>query len=104
MKCPKCQRNNDRVYGTENAKNTRYQRIRYRKCLSCGYRYKTVERIDYKSMDSKVKCTECDETLYPGEFIYGIEDMTLCRKCALEWLESFETEVTEEQAYGGEDV
>ena len=104
MKCPKCQDNNDRVYGTEIARNTRYQRIRYRRCLSCGFKFKTVERIDYKAMDSKCKCSECGEVLYPGEFIYDIEGSTYCRRCALEWITQFESEVTEEQAYGEENV
>ena len=104
MNCPKCKKSNDRVYGTEKAKNSRFTRIRYRKCLSCGYRFKTVERIDYKVMGSKCKCSECGETLYPGEFIYDIEGTSYCRSCALEWLENFESEVTEERAYGEENV
>jgi transcriptional regulator NrdR family protein len=55
MICPKC--NND----TEviNTKNEDQQVIRYRQCISCKYRFKTLETQpdgwDYKAIVSNIK-------------------------------------------------
>lgn len=101
MKCPKCQRNNDKVY---RGYDKDYSHIRYRKCLSCGYRFKSVERLDYKTMGSNCFCSECKEPLYPEDDYFDLDGQMLCENCAKEWLSLHKGTVTEEQAYGGEDV
>ena len=41
MKCPCCGENNTSV--TSHGKTMKYSYIRYRKCNSCGHKFKTVE-------------------------------------------------------------
>lgn len=41
MTCPKCNTDNTRVYGDRETE--RGNRRRYRKCLTCGHRFKTIE-------------------------------------------------------------
>ena len=50
--------------------------------------------------ESKVHCSECGEDLYPGEKVYILDGSMYCRDCAKEWLNQFEHEITEEEAYG----
>lgn len=50
--------------------------------------------------DSKLKCTECKNFIYPGEFIYRLDDEVYCSECAKEWLEKYSEEATEEMCYG----
>lgn len=46
--------------------------------------------------ESKCKCSECKADMYPGEKIYVLDGDIYCRDCALEWLEQYEQEVTDD--------
>lgn len=97
MKCPKCRIDQTEVYGGQAIKHTY---MRYRRCLACGYKFKTIERIDLDDMVSKCVCAVCKEMLYPDDEYYEIDDRIMCENCADEWLSSQKNWVTEDMAYG----
>lgn len=101
MKCPKCRIDNTGVYG---GKALKHAFMRYRRCLACGYKFKTIERVDLDDMVSKCVCAICKEMLYPDDEYYEIEDTIMCEGCADDWLKCQKNWVTEEMAYGEEDV
>ena len=62
-------------------------------------RQKSLDRwltISPDEEESKCKCVECKVELYPGEKIYVLDGDIYCRDCALEWLEQYEQEVTDD--------
>ena len=50
--------------------------------------------------ESRIKCCECGEELYPGDYVYKIEGDYLCEDHAEEWLKSQRIEIDEEMAFG----
>lgn len=56
MKCPICHKNNTTVVG---GKYDKYPVKRYRRCLSCGVNFQTVEYYTDKTLrDVKKNCTD----------------------------------------------
>ena len=50
MKCPMCRMNNERVCDSRKSKNgTSIWRRRI--CLSCGYKWTTREKYDYRTLE-----------------------------------------------------
>ena len=43
---------------------------------------------------------KCRWTFIPEDKVYRIEELNLCRECALKWLEERAEIVTEEECYG----
>ncbi len=53
LQCPKCKKENTKVYSVRQKED---RITRYRKCLDCGHKFKTIEQIpsDWSS-DSAIK-------------------------------------------------
>ncbi len=47
---------------------------------------------------------DCGEPFYPGDEVYEIEGVNLCKECALKWLEEQARVATEEECYGSEEA
>ena len=52
------------------------------------------------SPESKCVCSVCKESLYVDDDYYDLEGEIYCKECALEWLEQFRCQVTEEMVRG----
>ena len=50
--------------------------------------------------ESKCICCVCKDWFFPEDDYYNIEGDIYCHECAIEWLEQFKSQVTEEMAYG----
>ena len=51
-------------------------------------------------VESKCKCSECGEQLFPDDEYYFLDGSVYCPGCAEEWLDQQKNTVSENMAYG----
>lgn len=68
--------------------------------LDSSYDRWKLSNADDETKDSRLKCCECSESIYPEEYYYDIEGSVYCEEHAKEWLESFKKTASHEDCYG----